>query len=112
MNNSASNEMLTATVGQVSVGQLRQAWQGADGANWSDANNWSDGNVLHVNGDGNTSSVPNFIGANVKFGPTATGKTVVVDADYQVGAIVFDSAASYLLAPNGGGTGTLQFDTR
>src|SRR5206468_8324057 len=30
----------------------------------------------------------------------------------QMGAIVFDSAASYLLAPNGGGTGTIQFDTR
>jgi hypothetical protein len=112
MNNSAANELLTASVGQITVSQLRQAWQGADGANWSDPNNWSDADIHHVNGDDSISSVPNFIGSNIKFGPTASAKTVVVDADYQVGAIVFDSPASYLLAPNGGGTGTLQFDTR
>src|SRR5205823_10675746 len=34
------------------------------------------------------------------------------DADEQVGAIVFDSANSYTITPNGNGQGTLQFDTR
>src|SRR5439155_8066528 len=105
LNNAANSELLTASVGSVSVSQLRQTWQGADGANWSDTNSWSDSNILHVNGDNGVSSVPNFIGANVKFGPTGAPKMVVADADFQVGAITFDSAASYTIAPNGGGTG-------
>lgn len=112
LNNAAGTEQATAALEQFSVGQLRQGWQGPSGGNWSDPANWSDSDILHVNGDNSVSSVPNFVGANVKFGNSANPVIVTTDVDQTVGAMYFDSAASYTVQPGGLGQGTLQMDTR
>ena len=112
LNNALATEQATASLEQVTVGQLRQGWQGPSGANWSDPANWSDQDILHVNGDGTISSVPNFVGANVKF-TGAFGPTIVTtDLDQTLGSMLFDSPGSFTIQPGGLGQGTLQLATR
>ena len=60
LNNAANSELLTASVGSVSVSQLRQTWQGADGANWSELKTVGDwggivvmGSVVKLHDPGN-----------------------------------------------------------
>ncbi len=112
LNNAGGTEQGTAALDQFTVGQLRQGWQGASGANWSDPASWSDGDIFHVNGDATISSVPNFVGANVKFTNAASPTIVTTDLDQTVGAMLFDSAQSFTVQPGGLGQGTLQMDTR
>ncbi|HRK29637.1 MAG TPA: PEP-CTERM sorting domain-containing protein [Tepidisphaeraceae bacterium] len=112
LNNSAATEEATASLNSFTVGQLRQGWQGASGGIWSDPANWSDGDIFHVNGDNTISSVPNFVGANVKFTNAAAPTAVTMDADQTVGAILFDSAQPYTISPDGLGQGTFQMATR
>lgn len=112
LNSAAPTERATASIDGLTVGQLVQNWQGSAAGDWSNAANWSDGNILHINGDGSTSSVPNFVGANVRFPSTAGPQIVTVDLDQTVGRLVFDSAQPYTVQPGGLGQGTLQMDTR
>lgn len=112
LNNAGATEQSTASLDQLTVSQLRQTWQGGTTGNWSSASNWSDANILHVNGDDSVSSVPNFIGANVRFGPAIAPIVITTDLDQTVGAITFDSAQSYRIEPGGSGQGTIQLDTR
>ena len=48
LNNAQNTEQATATLGQLTVAQLKQAWLGGDG-NWSDATHWSDTQYTRTN---------------------------------------------------------------
>jgi hypothetical protein len=111
LNNAGAAESSTVSVGQVTVNKLVQTWLPANGeAYWSNASNWSDQDIEHLNGDFFQSSVPNFAGANVKF--ASGGGTVTLDLDQTAGVIIFDSASSYKISPDGNGQGTLQMATK
>lgn len=111
LNNALATEASTASVGQVTVSKLIQTWLPASGEGyWSNPANWSDQDIEHINGDFFQSSVPNFVGANVKF--NAGGGTIILDLDQTAGVIIFDSANSYAITPDGNGQGTLQMATK
>ncbi len=99
-------------VGEVQTSAFVQTFQGTNYGNWSSTSSWSDPTILHPNGDGTTSNVPNFIGANVEFGQAPYPTTVIADADETLGRIIFDSTQSYTLTVNGGGQGTLHMASR
>lgn len=111
-NVSSATPVANFKIGQVSVDKFQQTWQGASLDNWSNSASWSDPTVLHPNGDGSTSNVPNFVGANVKFAQAAGPVTVIADHDETLGAIIFDSTQPYTLTVNGGGEGTLHMASR
>lgn len=112
LNNAAATEQVTASLGGLQVSKLIQDWQGGGTGSWNNPANWSDPDILHLNGDGSTSSVPNFVGANVRFGSSPVPVTIVTETDQALGAMVFDSPGSYTIQPDGAGQGTLQVDTR
>lgn len=98
-------------VGSIAVSQFVTDYIGTGTGNWSDTNNWDDADVQHPNGDGSTSNVPNFAGANVNFGPAAAPTTVITDADETLGVLTINSAQPYTITVSGNGEGTIHLAT-
>jgi dockerin type I repeat protein len=98
--------------GSLSVSQFVTDYLGTGTGNWSDGNNWDNADVPHPNGDNTVSNVPNFVGANVNFGPAAAPTVVLTDHDQTLGAITLNSAQPYTITVTGNGEGTIHLATR
>lgn len=115
-NVSSTTPVANFSIAQFAVNKFESAWTGPSGGNWSSSGNWSNPDVTHVNADntGLRSSVPNFLGANVRFPQTSGPTSVTADLDQTVGALIFDSTQPYTLNGNFGanGQGTIRLATR
>jgi hypothetical protein len=108
-NNPTAN---TANLSSFTVSQIKQSWLKSGDGNWSDASAWSDSSFTRTNQDqSQVTNIPDYLGANVRFGATGGPHTITADMDMTLGAMVFDSPDSYTINA-GVNVGTIHLATR